>query len=242
MDFQPPAKLELFPNPKMSEHPPSADTSPKIEEGVTKYQLDFKSSHPPEQRALSTLESWRQVLFRAGLIGIDPDRYDGQAYGNVSLRVGMEHFAISGTQTGSRATLTNRDYSLVTAVDLKYNRLQAQGLTAPSSEAMTHAALYQSDVTIACALHVHSPEIWTAATRGLIQLPVTSPGHLYGTPEMAMAIQHVAETDPGKPICMGGHQDGVMAYGHSVAEAGKLILSTLADAIAALSSQSFFTD
>ena len=48
----------------------------------------------------------------------------------------------------------------------------------------------------------------------------------YGTVEMAYATQEcIGNTDSGI-FCMKGHQDGVVAYGESLEEVGKIILES----------------
>ena len=70
-------------------------------EGVIKFDLHFHSSPVEPSRALDELLQWRDVFFRLGVIGQDPARYEGFAYGNISHRSGSgNQFIISGSQTG----------------------------------------------------------------------------------------------------------------------------------------------
>jgi len=98
-------------------------------------------------------------LFAAGLIGHYPDLDIG--YGNISLRAGdAGQFLITGTQTGHLNSTNENHYSLVTAYDLERNRVTCSGPLQASSEAMTHASIYDLDPSIVAVVHVHSKALW----------------------------------------------------------------------------------
>ncbi|MCX8049594.1 MAG: class II aldolase/adducin family protein [Methylohalobius sp.] len=113
-------------------------------EEVVKYKLQFVLDRPPYWEGYPSMESWRRVLFNLRLIGLDPSRYGGLAYGNVSQRLGGISFVISATQTGGMAQLEPRHYCLVEHAELAANFILARGRYPPSSEALTHAAVYQA--------------------------------------------------------------------------------------------------
>lgn len=193
------------------------NTQPDLQqtrEGVIKYQLDFRPAPPLDDAVFAELNAWRALLFRLKLTGVDPDRYEGLAYGNVSQRVsGTDTFVISGTQTGGLPRLGAEHYCRVLAFDLSRNRLVAEGPVPPSSEALTHAAVYSAASGPDCVLHVHSPDIWRNATR--LDLPVTDGQVAYGTPEMAESVKNLLGASPTGVIVMGGHEDGVIVWGLS---------------------------
>lgn len=209
-------------------------------EGVTRFDLAYRPSAALSRPMLAELDAWRTVLHRLGLIGLDPVRYGGVGYGNVSTRLppfdapaGARRFAISGTQTGGLAVLGLGHYAIVTAYAPSRNRVVAEGPIAPSSESLTHAMLYDLDPRLRFVFHVHAPEIWRAATA--LGLPTTDPGAAYGTPAMAEAVRalHARGTlaVPGL-FAMGGHEDGVVAFAEHAAEAGDLLVGALARALA----------
>src|SRR5438309_1011210 len=74
----------------------------------------------------------------------------GYGYGNVSARVGplgdvgrgQRRFLVTGTQTGGRQGVTLADFCLVERYDLARNRVTSRGLVPPSSESLTHGAIY----------------------------------------------------------------------------------------------------
>jgi hypothetical protein len=64
-------------------------------------------------------------------------------------------------------------------------------------------------------------------------IPITDPLIPYGTPEMAAAVAHLyATTDMAQRgiFSMGGHEDGIFAFGETAEVAGDVLLATLAAA------------
>lgn len=199
-------------------------------EGVIRFELVFSATPPVATSAdLAELSAWRGLLYRMGLTGHDPKRYGGLAYGNVSVRWAGDSFIISGTQTGGNPWLTPRDYCLVDAWDFTRNRVSASGPIRPSSEALTHAALYAARPDVRCVLHIHSPELWRWSDD--LSIPRTAPDILYGTVAMAQAIHDLARLTSEHLICMGGHEDGLIAFGHDVEETALYLVSQFTRAL-----------
>lgn len=198
-------------------------------EGVIKFDLDFRSAAPPASETLSELNAWRCLLYRLELTGQDPRRYGGLAYGNVSRRETHNRFIISGTQTGQKKWLTASDYCLVLDSDLAGNRIRAEGSIRPSSEALTHAAIYAADASVTSVMHVHSPEIWGYAEP--LGIPVTPADIAYGTPAMAQAVQRAVHEGAASIIAMLGHQDGVIAFGQTAEDAALCLVRYLGKAL-----------
>jgi hypothetical protein len=205
------------------------------EEGVIKFDLRYTYAEPETQAPPSALNAWRNRLWQLQLIGQQAGRYGGLGYGNVSRRTGsvdaapgQRAFIISGSQTGGLARLEARHYCVVTGWDVQYNRIIARGPVRPSSEALTHGTLYDQDDDIRVVFHVHSPAIWQESGRlGLIR---SSPAVAYGTPEMACEVARLfRETDIRRAaiFVMGGHEDGVIAFGTDEETAGTVLLNTL---------------
>lgn len=197
-------------------------------EGVVKYRLDFSPGPALPANLLADLIAWQRRLHGLGLLGRDPARYGGLAYGNLSRRLDEGGFAISATQTADVAAPTPAHYAHVTAWDCAANQVTATGPAPPSSESLTHAALYDADPAIGCVLHVHSPAIWTH--RKALGLPTTAAAVPYGTPAMADEVGRLCrELDlPGPGVlAMGGHQDGVLGFGRDADEAGGALLEAL---------------
>jgi hypothetical protein len=204
-------------------------------EGVIKFALEFRSGPPPEEQLLPELDAWRLIFRRLGLLGQDAQRYGGLGFGNLSRRAGPGGppgaFIISGTQTGALERLSPTDYTTVLACDPAGNRVTASGPVRPSSEALSHGVLYHSDLNITWVMHLHSPTIFAAA--GRLRLPITDPAAAYGSPQLAEEIRRLSPL-AGRPglLVMGGHEDGILAFGASAAATGGLVVQTLAAALA----------
>lgn len=134
----------------------------KEQEGVIKYQLEHTQVPINETFSLSEINAWRTVIFRLGLIGQDPERYDNLGFGNISQRLNPQssQFIISGSQTGHIEQLRPEHYCMVVKADPRKNRIESRGLYKPSSESITHASIYAQDSNIQAVIHGHSPEIW----------------------------------------------------------------------------------
>jgi ribulose-5-phosphate 4-epimerase/fuculose-1-phosphate aldolase len=211
------------------------------EEGVVKFEATHER-RPLEPRRdgeiACRLIAWREVMALTGLVGQDPERYDGAGYGNVSARVGppsaalgRRSFLITGTQTSGRRCIGLDDFAVVDRYDYARNAVWSHGTTEPSSESMTHGAIYDLGPHIRCVLHAHSPVLWRNA--GRLGLPTTSESVRYGTPEMAYEVQRLYRRTvlPERPIlAMGGHEDGIVVFGRTTEEAGQVMVSWLAKA------------
>jgi ribulose-5-phosphate 4-epimerase/fuculose-1-phosphate aldolase len=207
-------------------------------EGIVKYQCEYQLAEPLPAAQISELNAWRKLMVLARLIGQDANRYGGYGYGNISCRLdalvradGRHPFVITGTQTGDKPDLTADDYVAVVACYPEENRLVAEGPVKPSSEALTHGAVYALDSSILWVVHAHSPEIWRNAAALGVPMTADVP---YGTPEMAAEVKRLhAESDlPQKRIFgMAGHEDGIVTFGHTAEEAGFAMLAYLVRAL-----------
>lgn len=203
-------------------------------EGVIKFCLNFKQGPAPDQEDLVELNAWRDIFMAHGLIGQDPNRYHGLGFGNLSRRLADNSFLITGTQTGHCGQLKPEDYAIVLSCEPKANILTATGTRKPSSEALSHGIIYQSNSQAHWVMHLHSPEIFQEYRR--LSLPFTDPSADYGTPEMATEIQQLVRrhncAEPGL-LVMAGHQDGILAFGKTADDTGKLVMATLEKALQA---------
>ncbi|MBZ0114934.1 MAG: class II aldolase/adducin family protein [Thermoanaerobaculia bacterium] len=208
-------------------------------EGVIKFATEHRRVALDSRRYGSTccaLLSWRQILALTGLVGQTPQRYEGFGYGNVSARVGAPSmprgrraFLISGTQTSGLQNPTLGDFCIVEAYDIDSNRIRSHGSTLPSSESLTHAAVYDLGTQIRCVLHVHSPILWRRAKS--LRIPQTAPGVAYGTPDMAREVRRLyreTHLEACGIFSMAGHEDGIVAFGHDLATVGANLVERLA--------------
>jgi ribulose-5-phosphate 4-epimerase/fuculose-1-phosphate aldolase len=197
-----------------------------IDEGYTKYEVDWRESPPLPAGNIAELNDWRRRLYEHGLIGYYAEL--GVGFGNLSVRDGeSDRFIISGTQTGHIAVTDERHYARVIRCDIEANRVHCEGPVQASSEALTHAAIYALDPDIRAVVHVHDAKLWKKL---LDRLPTTCRDVAYGTPEMAREFRRLyEETDfPAQGIAvMGGHDEGIVTFGDSIDAAAARIIRYL---------------
>ena len=92
-----------------------------------------------------------------------------------------------------------------------------------SSEALTHAAIYDSNSEIKAIFHIHHAEIWNKMIND--RSDFTAANIPYGTVEMALATQNCISGKNAGVFCMHGHEDGVVIYGRSIQETGDLTIA-----------------
>jgi ribulose-5-phosphate 4-epimerase/fuculose-1-phosphate aldolase len=194
-----------------------------IDEGYTKYQCNWINSPSISKNEIRELNKWREKLYQLNLIG----QYDnGIGFGNISIRHSQPNcFIISGTQTGGIPHLTEEHYTKVTAFDWEKNCVTCVGLIAASSETLTHGVLYLANPEINAVIHVHHRQLWQQL---IDRVPTTKRDCAYGTPEMAREILRISqenEVKQQKIIVMGGHEEGIITFGNSLDEAGKILLN-----------------
>jgi ribulose-5-phosphate 4-epimerase/fuculose-1-phosphate aldolase len=200
------------------------------QEGVIKYRLDFQLAQPRHYSTYAELNAWRTILFQLGLIGQDTERYEGLAFGNISFRPDdTAQFVITGSQTGNQVYLTDEHCCTVLYADPGRNHISAEGPVKPSSEALTHAAVYAASSKAKAVVHVHSPVIWRHYQE--LALPAIDSAIRYGTPEMAEAVSALFARNllyEKQVFVMLGHEDGIVSFGDSIADAGQELIRTLA--------------
>lgn len=192
------------------------------EEGVIKFHLDWTEAAAADEAFIIKLNDWRDRLYAAGLIGITAD---GIGYGNISRRLDETSFIISGSGTGRLGRLSAAHYATVTGYNLEQKRIIANGPLVPSSESLTHAAIYSQAKKVQAVFHVHHPALWN---RLLHTAPSTAPDVPYGTPQMAKEVMRLITDNSVRIFAMAGHEDGIIAFGETEDEAGKLLMDAVA--------------
>ena len=166
---------------------------------------------------LAELNAYRRKLIQFRLIGADAN---GIGFGNLSIRDGAaNNFYITGSATGGIPELTLADCARVVAYDFARNWLRCEGSAIPSSESLTHAAVYASDTDTGAIIHCHDSKLWAAL---LNRAPTSSNTVEYGTPEMAyevLRLFNVTDVQRRKILVMAGHEGGVVAFGRDLGEA-----------------------
>lgn len=190
------------------------------DEGVIKFKLTLKRAPAPEMNQVIALEKWRALFFKLGLIGEYPIEKVG--FGNLSSRLPKKSFIITGSQTGHLAHLQAHHYTKVIECDLKKGSVTAEGLIPPSSESLTHYGIYEANPAIQYVFHVHHKELWDMLKNGPFDsIDEDIP---YGTQEMAQAASDLLANKTSGIFVMKGHDDGIISYGASAEEAGRIIL------------------
>lgn len=193
-----------------------------IDEGYIKFELDWTEEANNFGSEINELIKWRNKLKDMDMIGYYPDLE--VSFGNISIRNGDKSFIISATQTGKLKRAEENDFCTVTDYDIEKNKVWCKGPKQASSESLTHAAIYEMDDSIKAVIHIHHNILWMNM---LNKVPTSRKNVSYGTPEMAKEIKRLfAEEDLGaeKLLAMSGHDDGIIAFGTSLDEAGKILL------------------
>jgi L-ribulose-5-phosphate 4-epimerase len=168
------------------------------------------------------LNAYRRKLLQLRLIGVDAN---GIGFGNVSIRDGAtNNFYVTGSATAGKPELTLADCARVVACDFEKNWLRYEGSAIPSSESLTHAAVYESDAKAGSVIHCHDSKLWPAL---LNQAPTSSKTIEYGTPEMAYEVTRlfeVTDVQSRKILVMAGHEGGIVAFGKDIEEAFAVLM------------------
>lgn len=198
-----------------------------MKEGYTKFSASYSGVMSLGVDTLDGLNSWRERLRGLGMIGAyATGDLAGIGFGNLSCRT-ARGFLITATATGQRPVLEPRHYCEVVAVWPEKNAVSFLALdkgVTPSSECMTHGAIYAVDAAIGAVIHVHHHVLWN---RLMDRYPTTSKRVEYGTPEMGRELMRLyRESDlPRQRIAvMGGHEDGIIVFGRDIDAAGQALL------------------
>ena len=187
-----------------------------------KFTYGRARAHIAPFSALTEFNACRSKLLGQRLMGIDSN---GVGFGNLSVRDGVSrNFYITGSATGGLPELSLADCVRVVDCDFKNNRVEYEGSAIPSSESLTHAAIYKSDSMTCAVIHCHDSGLWAAR---LDRAPTTSKAVAYGTPEMAYEIIRLfEETDvqDRKVLIMAGHEAGIVTFGKNLEEAFTVLM------------------
>jgi L-ribulose-5-phosphate 4-epimerase len=187
-----------------------------------KFKCERASAEITSFDGLAELNAYRRKLCQLRLIGVDTN---GIGFGNLSTRDGTTNkFYITGSATGGLPKLTLANCARVVAYDFARNWLRCEGSAIPSSESLTHAAVYASDAKAGAVIHCHDSNLWAAL---LNQAPTSSKAVDYGTPEMAYEVTRLftlTNVQSRKIFVMAGHEEGIVAFGRDLAEAFDVLM------------------
>lgn len=191
------------------------------ERGYVLFHCEWETAPAPAGEAVEELARWRDRLYREGLVGVYPD---GIGFGNLSRRTTGDAFLVSGTGTGRLHALRAEHFTEVVSCDFAANRLRCRGPVQASSESLSHAAVYRADREAGAVVHVHHAALWERLHG---RAPTTGPQAQAGTPAMAWAIQALLREEAARRaglLVMGGHPEGLLAWGRTLDEAGERVL------------------
>lgn len=200
-----------------------------IDDGVIKYdRSNFSQCGALLEDEFGALEYWRKKLYQMNFIGEYPEFHIG--FGNMSTlrdyscfqKSAHPQFVITGTQTGKYADLNGLQYTRVLDYQIDDLKIHMMGAIEASSEALTHAAIYESNPSIGAIFHIHSKEAWEKMIED--HSDFTAAHIPYGTVEMARATQACTKGKNSGVFCMHGHEDGIVIYGRDLEEAGRLTI------------------
>ena len=197
-----------------------------MDEGNIKFNCNWVKAGPVSENHIMDINIWRDKLYIIGLIGADNN---GIGFGNISIRYKNRTFFITGSATGGFKKLNGSHYVLVDEYDLLQNSLTCTGPIRASSESLSHAAIYECSPETNAVIHVHNIDMWEDL---IYKVPTTSDSVLYGTPEMANEIKRLfieSSLPVEKILVMGGHKEGIIAFGTTPEEAGKILLNKKTD-------------
>ncbi len=195
-----------------------------MEEGYIKFNCNWIRGECGSPETITKINGVREKLYKRGLIGAYPD---GIGFGNISVRTQGFEFLITGSATGGMENLNRDHFSLVKDYKISENSLTCIGPLKASSESLTHAMIYECSPETNAVIHVHSDEMWKKLMHNV---PTTSEDAAYGTVEMADAIRNLfdgEEVVKEKIIVMGGHPEGILAFGKDLDEALSNLLENL---------------
>ncbi len=196
-----------------------------MDEGYIKFNCNWVQDKPLPFNLLKDINTWRNRLYENGLVGVYEN---GIGFGNLSIRHNENSFIITGSATGGYKQLNENHYVLVTEYNLPQNSLTCKGPIRASSESLSHAVIYECSPEINAVMHIHHMDMWNKLMH---QMPTTPEDVAFGTPEIALEIKRLfgkTNSIPEQILVMGGHQEGIISFGKTPEEAGKVLLKKLA--------------
>lgn len=112
--------------------------------------------------------------------------------------------------------MTLDDYSIIKNYNFENFYLESYGITQPSSEALTHAAIYEIFSNVHAIIHIHNDNIWKYMLDNSF---FYTKDVEYGTREMIKEIYRIYNKftiDDGSIFAMKGHPGGIVSFGRDL--------------------------
>ncbi len=183
-----------------------------------KFETIFKKKELPDDTRTAEVMMWGAKLHKLGLL---PAEAGGNA-GNISFR-NSRGFVITAGGV-SKGRLTPKNFVQVLNANLDTRKVEVEGELEPSSESMAHHLVYRERADVNAIVHVHDDLAMKHAHK--LKLRSTAKAHPYGTVELANEIAKALDHE--RFLVVKGH--GVISFGKSLWEAGKMILAVHGDA------------
>lgn len=196
-----------------------------MDEGYRKFKAVFVKEKKIPDDIIKSLNRYRKQMYDRNLIG--EITVDGKeiGFGNISER-SKKGFIVSGTNTGNFKNLKACQYSEIVRCDYEKNTVWYEGQKdpGPSSESMTHYAVYTSSKDVNAVIHVHNKKMWQNM-KSIV--PSTGAFALFGTPELAKEVKRMFKESPVKEkkvFTLRGHTDGIISFGKDLKEAAGVMV------------------
>ncbi|MEE4360409.1 MAG: class II aldolase/adducin family protein [Pseudomonadales bacterium] len=179
-------------------------------EGVIRFRWRLDAGPPVPTPILHAMQALHAAARARGLTGRDAQRYEGLAFGNLSVRDPEEGFWISASQRIDRPRLDAEDLVHVVR-SAEDGTLMCTGTRPPSSESLCHDAVYRACRDARVVIHGHHPRLWRAA--GTLGLAQTAGDARNGTRLLAQeVVAIVGDAGSCGLLAMAGHEDGILAW------------------------------
>ena len=96
-------------------------------------------------------------------------------------------------------------------------------MSQPSSECITHGAIYSLDKEINAVVHIHNEKLWNFMLENDLLSTNDTP---YGTPEMVEDVINIykdIDVLSNNVFVMKGHFEGIVSFGKNIAQAEKAV-------------------
>lgn len=189
------------------------------EESYIKFVPKWKNENVViDLELIEEINTIRTLLIKKNWLGV---LSNGIGFGNISKRSeNSNEFIISGSATGKLAILESKHLAIVKSVDIPNNSLICYGLTIASAESMSHAVFYNHGKKIRAVIHIHCSELWNKYVDSDNTSDISAE---YGTPEMANSLKEKIDSSESGFVIMGGHKNGIIAYGDNLSGVLKLL-------------------
>ncbi len=187
--------------------------------GVQKFQCQLKKTPGPELKYVHTLEKWRAIFHKIGLVG----ETETLNYGHLSLK-SADKIIITGSQTGKYPHLNQNQYTSVTSCELAKLKVNAQGPIAPSNETLTHFVIYEANAKIKFIFQIYHNELWKMMKNKSHDF--VSENASIDLLEMNSEIKKMANEKTMNVFFLKGSPGEIIAYGEDENLVGNKLLAT----------------